>query len=67
MDEQRKQELASIISTLEARFKHYDEVAERHDQNQMARAFNSAVVDFEYALQTLRAVHDDRSFDQEEE
>jgi hypothetical protein len=67
MDEQRRQELSEIIGTLEARFKHYDEVSERRDHEEMARAFNSALNDFEYALQTLRAIRDGRGFDQEEE
>ncbi|MFN7949340.1 MAG: hypothetical protein U0Z53_28550 [Blastocatellia bacterium] len=67
MDDQRKQELSEIIGTLEARFKHYDEVSERRDHEEMARAFNSVTNDFEYALQMLRAVRDGRGFDQEEE
>jgi hypothetical protein len=67
MDEQRRQELSEIIGTLEARFKHYDEVSERRDHEEMSRAFNSALNDFEYALQTLRAIRDGRGFDQEEE
>ncbi len=67
MDDQRKQELADIIGSLEVRFKHYDDVAERREQSEMARAFNSAINDFEYALQMLRAVRDERGFDQEDE
>lgn len=67
MEEQRKQELSEIIGTLEARFKHYDEVSERRDQQEMARAFNSVINDFEYALQTLCAIRDDRGFNQEDE
>lgn len=67
MDEQRKSELAQIIGTLETRHKHYEEVYERRNNEEMARAFMSALNDFDYALQTLRALHDGRGFDQEEE
>ncbi|HYE71861.1 MAG TPA: hypothetical protein VEF04_00965 [Blastocatellia bacterium] len=67
MNEDRKNELAQIISTLEARHKHYEEVYERRDLDEMSRGFMSALNDFDYALQTLRAVRDDRGFDQDEE
>ncbi|MFN0120161.1 MAG: hypothetical protein ACKV2V_06635 [Blastocatellia bacterium] len=67
MEPKRKKELSEIIGTLEMRFKHYEGVSERRDQHEMSRAFNSAVNDFEYALQTLRAVRDDRAFDQDDD
>jgi hypothetical protein len=67
MDNQRMSELAQIIGTLEARHKHYEEVYERRNNDEMARAFMSALNDFDYALQTLRAVRDGRGFDQDEE
>jgi len=67
MDEQRKKELAEMIATLETRFKHYEEVYERRQQEEVSRSFGSALNDFEYALMLLRAVRDDKGFDQEEE
>lgn len=67
MDEQRKNELADIIGSLESRLKHYALVAERHNQEEMARGFSSAVNDFEYSIQILRAIRDDRGFDMEDE
>ena len=65
MDEQRRQELNDIISTLEARYKHYEEVYERKEHEEMARSFMSIFNDFDYALQMLRAIRDDRGFNQE--
>lgn len=65
MDQQRRQELSEIIGTLEARYKHYEQIYERKEQDAMARSFMSIFNDFDYALQSLRAVRDDRSFDQE--
>ncbi len=65
MDEQRRQELTDIISTLEARYKHYEEVYERKEQEGMARSFMSIFNDFDYALQSLRALRDGRAFNQE--
>lgn len=67
MDAQRKQELADIIGSLESRQKHYAQVGERRNQEEMARAFTSAFNDFEYAIQILRAIRDDRGFDMEDE
>jgi hypothetical protein len=67
MDEQRRQELADIIGTLEARYKHYEEVYERKEHEETARSFMSIFNDFDYALQTLRALRDDRAFNQESE
>ncbi|HEX4947547.1 MAG TPA: hypothetical protein VFZ34_12835 [Blastocatellia bacterium] len=67
MDEQRKQELADIIGSLESRHKHYAQVAERHNAEEMTRAFTSAFNDFEYAIQILRAIRDERGFDMEDE
>jgi hypothetical protein len=67
MNEQQKSELVEIIGTLEARYKHYEEVYERRSNEETTRAFRSALNDFDYALQTLRAVRDGRGFDQEEE
>lgn len=67
MDEQRKNELADIIGSLEARLKRYSQVAERRSQEEMARSFTSANNDFEYAIQILRAVRDERGFDMEDE
>jgi hypothetical protein len=65
MDEQRRQELADIIGTLETRQKHYEAVYERKEPEQMARAFVSLFNDFDYALHALRALRDNGSFDQE--
>jgi len=65
MYEQRRQELAQIIDTLEARYKHYEQVYERRDQDEMARSFMSIFNDFDYALQSLRALRDNRGFNQE--
>ncbi len=67
MDEQRKQELADIIGSLESRHKHYAQVEDRHNQEEMGRAFTSAFNDFEYAIQILRAIRDNRGFDMEDE
>lgn len=67
MDEKRKNELADIIGSLESRLKHYSQVASRHSQEEMARAFSSAVNDFEYGIQMLRAIRDERGFDMEDE
>ena len=67
MDEQRKQELADIIGSLESRHKHYAQVEDRHNQEEMGRTFTSAFNDFEYAIQILRAIRDDRGFDMEDE
>lgn len=67
MDEQRKNDLADIIGSLESRHKHYAQVTERHSNDEMARSFTSAFNDFEYAIQVLRAIRDDRGFDMEDE
>ncbi|MBL8206984.1 MAG: hypothetical protein JNM09_22315 [Blastocatellia bacterium] len=67
MDEQRKQELADIIGSLESRHKHYAQVEDRHNADEMARSFTSAFNDFEYAIQILRAIRDERGFDMEDE
>ncbi len=67
MDEQRKTELGDIIGSLESRLKHYTQVSERQNPDERARAFTSAFNDFEYALQILRAIRDDRGFDMEDE
>ena len=67
MDEQRKNELADIIGSLEARHKHYSQVAERANAEEMSRAFRSAYNDFDYAVQILRAVRDERGFEEDEE
>lgn len=67
MDEQRKQELADIIGSLESRQKHYAQVVERHNTDEMARSLTSAFNDFEYAVQILRAIRDERGFDMEDE
>ena len=65
MDEPRRQELADIIGTLEARYKHYEQVYERKDHDEMARSFMSIFNDFDYALQSLCALRDNRPFNQE--
>lgn len=65
MDEKRRQELAEIVGTLEARYKHYEQVYERRDPDEMARSFMSIFNDFDYALQSLRAMRDGRAFNQE--
>ena len=65
MDDQKRQELGDIIATLEARHKHYEEVYGRKEQEEMARSFMSSFNDFDYALQILRALRDDRGLDQE--
>ena len=67
MDEQRKNDLADIIGSLESRHKHYAQVTERHSNEEMARSFTSAFNDFEYAIQVLRAIRDERGFDMEDE
>jgi hypothetical protein len=67
MDEQRKTELADIIGSLESRLKHYTQVSERQNADERARAFTSAFNDFEYSIQILRAIRDDRGFDMEDE
>jgi hypothetical protein len=63
MENSRRQELAKVIDTLEARYKHYDLVYERKDADEMARSFMSLFNDFDYALQFLIALRDDRQFD----
>ena len=65
MYEQRQQELTEIINTLEARYKHYEQVYERRDHDEMVRSFTSLFNDFDYALQSLRAIRDGRGFNQE--
>ena len=65
MDDQRRQELSEIVGTLEARYKHYEGIYERRDQEEMARSFTSIFNDFDYALQSLRAMRDGRGFNQE--
>lgn len=67
MDEQRRQELIEIINTLQTRHKHYEQVYERKEHEEMARSFMSIFNDFDYALQILCALRDDRAFDQETE
>jgi|GEM_PF-3229613 len=65
MEDKRSQELAEIVGTLEARYKHYEQVYERRDQDEMARSFMSLFNDFDYALHSLRAMRDGRGFNQE--
>jgi hypothetical protein len=65
MDQDRSQELIDIVNTLEARYKHYEQVYERREQEEMARSFMSIFNDFDYALESLRALRDNRSFNQE--
>jgi hypothetical protein len=63
MENSRRQELTTVIDTLEARYKHYDQVYGRKDTDEMARSFMSLFNDFDYALQFLCALRDDRQFD----
>lgn len=67
MNEKQMSELGDLVASLESRLKHYAQVAERHVQEEMARGFSSALNDFEYSIQILRAIRDNREFDSMEE
>ena len=67
MNEKQMSDLGEVIVSLESRLKHYGQVAQRHAQEEMARGFSSALNDFDYSIQILRAIRDNRGFDDLEE